>query len=1447
MPSNNVTATLLIFKQGQTYTYQLQVPGLWSPAALLMTTQSLTQRDRKLLGVWIKQAAQLFNDLLNHRETGRTRLVDKDRDFLQGLGQLLYNRFFPEPLQRALHMLPAGATITLISNEQELPWELAHDGETYLALKYCMARQLPLGQPTPQPRAVRQSARSSALLIGNPTGDLPNSSQEIETLARWIEAHTGARPPHILLRTRAAKEAVLREMASGAYDLIHYSGHATFVPGAPEQSGLILAHEQILTAAEIRQHLTGRPIIFLNGCGTAQTAAPTQQGAEPAYLGQVVQGMAAAFVEAGAQAFIGSLWPISTAGPADFALHFYRAVLQGASLTYALHQTRIATQQANPVDPLWASYVLYGDPDQRLFKIPTVRTLPATVLAVRLADIDALYTMHQEDEANELAGHSLATLAEQATRHDGVIYSLTNDTLICTFGIPQTQENDAVRAVTAAIAMRATGAEQQAVRIGMSSGKLRYAPATGAGQAALLTGSALAEAVRLAAQADVGEIRVTGAVRPLVRQLVELRLVTNKEELAQPPVYRVVARWADGDPLGRRAFHRTALVGRQYELARLTDLWQRVIGGRGQIVDLIGEAGVGKSRLLYALYEQVGATAQWIVLTHPATYQTSSVWLLRQLLYGLLALSPATSPNELQQQLRERVQSLANHTDTKSDSVDEYSLLVELLDLPLPAAALVSSDPEIRHRQRVQLLRKWVTQTAIDRPLILAVEDMHLADESSREVLAQLAAGLNRSPVLLITLVRPEAAWQPPWQGWRNYETIRLQRLNTTEAHALLAQLLAQDEILPAIVTTILEPAGGNPFFIHEWLFSLREAQLLRQEAGQWRLQQPTGAFIPDTVDRVIRLRVETLAESAQRILPIVTVLGERIEEAVLQQALANLGLELLFDDAIDHLLEHAFLEWDGRENAYYFTHALLQSVIYSSLRSEERRRYHRLVGQTLRAVYAGRESLVLEVLAHHFYQSLVRPGAVVGTDVMMPEAQEADLLQAITYLMQAGSQAVQQYAPRQAVLHYERASQVGMRLGDLHSHLRAEAQECLGEAHELLGNFTAAITAYEAAFTALQENALQPTDRRQTADLARRIGRLQGWLNQFDEAHSHMAQARQLLTNPVDETDRATAALIHTHTGSLYYLQGEFAQAEAACQQALTLLAGQEEGAVAATTFNVLGVICDVTGRWTQAIAFFEQSRTIWARLDDRHRLAEVTDNLGTLSFNRGDFAQAATYYRENLAFWQSMEAVDSAAYAALNLGSIEQVFGNLTQAEAYFTQALTAFQQVQNDKLTGLACNNLGMLELTRDDFQRAQAYFQQSLAVETTAEYLRGLSEAELGLGNAAGALAHAQQSLTLAQENQMPFEEGVTRRALGRIYLAYGDQQRAQQELRQSLTILEVLGAQYETARTLTVLALLEGNSVTDPTLRQSLVRAIAIFEEVGARSDLAYARKCLDAC
>jgi CHAT domain-containing protein len=273
----------------------------------------------------------------------------------------------PEQMQRQIAETRCALTIT--TNDLELPWELMHAQGRFLSLdrpvaRMPMGRALPPGDRAAAPRADR--LLRFLLIYADPDKNLANAEQEIETVRQYLEQDWKSRiRVEILTGPRATGRKLNEVLRSGTYDVIHYAGHAHFDQESHELSGLYLGTKEsneVFFAQKIRRLMAGRPLVFLNACETGVTANEAQGQERVTYFQQPAEGLASAFIYGGALGCIGSLWPVYDKPAAEFAVEFYKRLLEGYMVGEALRATRAEIKERYPDQIAWASYLYYGDP-----------------------------------------------------------------------------------------------------------------------------------------------------------------------------------------------------------------------------------------------------------------------------------------------------------------------------------------------------------------------------------------------------------------------------------------------------------------------------------------------------------------------------------------------------------------------------------------------------------------------------------------------------------------------------------------------------------------------------------------------------------------------------------------------------------------------------------------------------------------------------------------------------------------------------------------------------------------------------------------------------------------------------------------------------------------------------------------------------------------------------
>jgi ribosomal protein L40E len=347
------------------YNVILNVSGAgWQDASSIQGSIKVAHNDRVDLRGAIDDLTTVINVLFGAQSTLRGRMPDlPERQALRSLselGDLMYRLFLPTAIQR--HLSDTENPILIASNDLELPWELMYVEQEFLCLRVPIGR-MPMMREFPRRNDYSRQEKLHFLLIANPTGDLPATEKEVRQIASRLSKASAE--VDIWLGDDVTGLRLHRALASGQYDVVHYSGHAYFNRQNPDESGLLLAGQNVFIAQTIQRTLRGRPLILLNAC---ESGREMMHDGEVSYTAPETEGLASSFIRGGALGILGTLWPIFDEGAAEFAATFYDGLLSGQNLGEAARLARIQLRQSRPHDVTWASFVLYGDPTLRILE-----------------------------------------------------------------------------------------------------------------------------------------------------------------------------------------------------------------------------------------------------------------------------------------------------------------------------------------------------------------------------------------------------------------------------------------------------------------------------------------------------------------------------------------------------------------------------------------------------------------------------------------------------------------------------------------------------------------------------------------------------------------------------------------------------------------------------------------------------------------------------------------------------------------------------------------------------------------------------------------------------------------------------------------------------------------------------------------------------------------------
>jgi class 3 adenylate cyclase/predicted ATPase len=795
-----------------------------------------------------------------------------------------------------------------------------------------------------------------------------------------------------------------------------------------------------------------------------------------------------------------------------------------------------------------------------------------TVLFADIKDSTELIKDLDPEAAQQLLDPALHPMMEAVHRFEGTVNQVLGDGIMALFGAPLAHEDHALRACYAALTMqtamreyteavrRAHGIELR-IRVGINAGEVVV---RAIGNDLHMDYSAVGQTTHLAARmeqlATPGTIRLTAAALRLVEGLVRVHTLgpIPVKGMTEPvEVFELVGASALRRRLQAAAARGlTHFVGREAELAALRQALDQAGAGHGQIVAVVGEAGVGKSRLVY---ECVHAhhTQGWRVLESASvSYGKATPYFpVVDLLKRYVHVEDGDEPRTVRAKVTGQVLTL---DETLQETVPA---LLWLLDVLPDDSSFRTLEPPQRRQRTLTALKRVLLRESQVQPLLLVFEDLHWIDTETQALLDSLVESLPTAHLLLLVNYRPE--YQHGWGSKTYYTQLRLDPLPPASAEALLDALLGQDPSLTPLKRLLIERTEGNPFFLEESVRTLVETGVLVGEPSACRLVQALPTIqVPATVQAVLAARIDRLPPEEKRLLQAAAVIGTEVPLPLLR-AIADLPEAALYR-GLGHLQAAEFL-YETRlfpERAHTFKHALTQQVAYQSLLTSTRQRYHQQLARELEARSETVETQP-ELLAHHYTEAGLAA-------------------QAIGYWQQAGQRAIERSATLEAISHFTRGLEVLKTLPDTGE--RAQ-QELLLQ------------TALASAYTAVKGTAAPEVEQayarahelcQQVGDIPQLVPVLQG-LRRFYLARAEYQRVReigeQLLHLGESLQDPVVLVEGHLALGIFLWTLGELAEARAHLEQGIALYDPQQHRSLAFRHGRDPGV----TSRYVAALVLWQ------------------------------------------------------------------------------------------------------------------------------------------------------------------------------------------------------------------------------------------------------------------
>ncbi len=991
-------------------------------------------------------------------------------------------------------------------------------------------------------------------------------------------------------------------------------------------------------------------------------------------------------------------------------------------------------------------------------------------VTVLFADLSGFTTMSERldpEVMQTLQNELFEELTTGVQRFGGFVDKFIGDALLALFGAPVAHEDDPERAVRAALDMirrtahvgeraKAYTGSPLLLHIGINTGHV-VAGGLGVGVAKSysVTGDTVNTAQRLQSMASPGDVLVGPLTYRLTRHAFSyesLGEVALKGKMGSVLVHRLkgpleAPRAARGlQILGFSA----PLIGRDAELARMTSSLDRACGGTAQLVRLVGEAGVGKTRLVNEFVTRVcdgdrfASLAIRRAVCSPLGEQSYGT--LAAVLRSACGIAQNASATEAQAKLAEALSELGVPSDEAERLMPLYLYVLGLSD---PDAALQHVEPEQLRRQIFFAIRTVFERRLALSPLLIIVEDLHWADTVSLEALRFLIDRIERTRLMLLFTHRPMLDTDQFGSRRISHTTLRLVPLGAVDAQKLLAAFFDQGWSEPPgnLFSRILERASGNPLFIEEIIRGLIEAGALERDGSRWRIKSDLAAAdIPASIQALLLARVDRLPHAVRRLAQEAAVIGPRFDAALLgatatDPAKVEAGLELLCDAEI---VEEVAGANSISLQFYRFTQTMLQDVIYQNLLLQRRIEIHGRIGAALERLHGDNperlEDLIL--LGHHFSLS-------------------ASKLKGSRYLSLAGDRARAAYANDDAIRLYQQALAVLLTAGKE----GAEPLVLYERIADLCGAAGRRSTAEEHYQTAL-EAYRAAGDRAAAARMLRKLGRLRWDAGKRSSAEAHYAEAAALL----DGTDAPIEwAHLLQERGHLAFRMGDHASAARWADEALGYaqsvppdvdkLTGLEAARATAEALNTKGVALARLGRAQEAMREVERSvaaaeaagllnaacrgytnlGVLYTMVDPAQAIAvcrrglDVAERIGDLGFQArllANLAVACCTFTDRcseegvpaaekaIELDRALDQREHLSVPLIVLGQIYQCHGKPGMAARCYNEAIVVARETGEPQQLFPCYDGLATLNLDRGDMPEAERYF--ALAHEVCARH-------------------------------------------------------------------------------------------------------------------------------
>lgn len=994
----------------------------------------------------------------------------------------------------------------------------------------------------------------------------------------------------------------------------------------------------------------------------------------------------------------------------------------------------------------------------QLIKTPGQRR-PVAVIFADISGFTALSEKLDPEEVKDLIDQCLQRLARIIQNYEGYIDKFIGDCIMALFGAPIVHEDDPLRAVLASLDLQKEivnlnkeKSQKLSLSIGINYGLVATGDLGRPGGYTVM-GDTVNLAQRLQRAASRGKIFVSEEVykhtnREIVYQ--KLRKISVKGRKEKVLVYIPIKAKAK---YGQRKIEEIPMIGRATELNRLNKIFQEIKSGRGRVVAIIGEAGIGKTKLVYEFKKQLDKNI-FIMEGKGIEYHSNSPYfVLKEILKKVFGIVDIDTPAKISNRISLFLEKMDDSVLKIKLSYYKYFLSADLTKTE--RSHFDSMKVEDRSRLLLEAINRLFLKLASVKPVVLILDDCHWIDKETLEFVNDFASTIGYKPIVILKLSRPgydiSKIKHLPY-----FNLLELKPLAENETITLLKTLIRCDRIADNLLKLLLDKSGSIPFYISELATSLIKDNIIYVQNGIAQINENLPIAIPRSLDELIMTKIDRLSTDLRYIVNIAAVIGEQFSFRLLNALIP--GRERLRQNLV-YIMQQNIIQSIGEktsadEEKFSFTHSIIRDAVYNSLLKKEQKEYHQKIGYIMEKIYSLTIDEYFDALSNHFY---------IGGEV----------IKAVEYMEKSGDQKKDLYLNDAAIDIYKKCLEM---IPDSMAGMTARIYEKLGSIYELIGNYESALSSYRNILKYAQgDSILNARSLRHQANVIKNLGDYDRALELLSKASEYLKLAKEPSDKNVlmelsnisslecwlyrikgkmeiaekkgleaidivrgikdwqwDSGLKQTLTRAYNNLSVVYCIKGEFTQALELCQKALNNAEETGDLRSKVDAYNIMGTVFKARVDYERAIDSFTMNLKITEELGDKKGVGVAYCNLGNVYQHKGEYTTALDLYKKFLEISQELGDKPGIGMASNNMGIIYFNMGNYEKALKFFEDYYRTSQELGDKRGEAIACGNMGEVLTNQFEYNKAKVLFTKYLKTSELLGDKRGIGSASYNLG-------------------------------------------------------------------------------------------------------------------